>query len=142
MVYELTIREEVLKLSNVVFVRNFKFPRNCSSEGRVFYKDTVYEAHYVEVDTRFPHGWVEVRFYAENGYFNFTEELFDRVIDVWELIEVGEHELVMNNLLEMVDEESFKNFISNLKEDGHSDEYIESFVTQYKEFMSGLGGAD
>ncbi|SFH68832.1 hypothetical protein SAMN04489868_11257 [Pisciglobus halotolerans] len=31
-----------------------------------------------------------VSIFAENGYFNFTPELFERVIVGWELIEVKE----------------------------------------------------
>lgn len=75
-------------MSNLVNVRKFKFPRTSVSEGRIFYKDRDYEAHYVEVGDGVANGWVEVRFYAENGYFNFTEDLFDKVIDEWELEDV------------------------------------------------------
>ena len=73
---------------NVGTVRKFKVPYDMESEGRVFYEKEIYEAHYKE-------GWFDddsltVHFYAENGYFNFTDELFERVIVGWGLMEVTE----------------------------------------------------
>lgn len=69
-------------------VRKFKVPYDMASEGRVFYEKETYEAHYKE--GWFKDGGLSVHFYAENGYFNFTDELFDRVIKGWELVEVTE----------------------------------------------------
>lgn len=66
-------------------VRKFKVADSFQAEGRLFYDTEVYEAHYKE-------GWEEdqlsVEFHAENGYFNFTDELFERVIVGWELVEI------------------------------------------------------
>lgn len=65
--------------------RFFKVPYSFSSEGRVFYEDEIYKAEYMQ--------WTEdelsVYLYAENGYFNFTPELFERVVKGWKLEEVA-----------------------------------------------------
>ena len=77
------------KAYEVGTIRKFKVPYSMESEGRVFYENEIYEAHYKE-------GWqgvqeggaLTVSFFAENGYFNFTDELFERVIKGWDLVEV------------------------------------------------------
>ena len=69
-------------------IRRFKVPYDMKSEGRVFYEKETYEAHYKE--GWFNDGGLSVHLYAENGYFNFTDELFERVIVGWGLEEVTE----------------------------------------------------
>ena len=67
-------------------VRKFKTEESFEAEGRRFYEGEVYEAKYEKWDKNS----LMVSIFAENGYFNFTPELFERVIVGWELIEVKE----------------------------------------------------
>lgn len=73
---------------NIGTIRRFKVPYDMESEGRRFYEKEIYEAHYKE--GWFNDGGLSVHLYAENGYFNFTDELFERVIVGWGLMEVTE----------------------------------------------------
>lgn len=64
--------------------RYFTTKEGFEAEGRVFYAGEVYTARYEQWDK----DTLSVNFFAENGYFNFTSELFERVIVGWELVEV------------------------------------------------------
>jgi len=67
----------------VIKTRRFKVKESMESEGRKFYKGETYEAIYKKWDEE----TIQVSLFAENGYFNFSDELFERVIVAWELEE-------------------------------------------------------
>lgn len=66
-------------------IRKFKFEEDTFSEGRYFYADTVYDAHYELLN-----GKINVVFFADNGVFDMPPELFEKLIVSWELKEVAE----------------------------------------------------
>lgn len=65
-------------------IRRFKVKEGFAAEGRKFYSECTYEAKYKQWDV----SSLNVTLFAENGYFNFTPELFERVIKAWELEEL------------------------------------------------------
>ena len=66
-------------------IRKFKFEEDVFSEGRYFYADTVYDAHYEILN-----GKVNVVLFAENGVFDIAPELFEKLIVSWRMKEVAE----------------------------------------------------
>ncbi|MFS8161471.1 hypothetical protein U7537_04660 [Lacticaseibacillus rhamnosus] len=68
--------------------RYFKATSNFKAEGRIYLKGEIYPAYLME-DTE-GYGKAE-RFYymtAENGQFNFGNNLLDRLPDEWDMVEV------------------------------------------------------
>ena len=53
------------------------FDEDTKSEGRIFYKDTPYPV--IEKDADY------VTLLSENGEFNFSHDLMERLIEAWEL---------------------------------------------------------
>ena len=70
--------------------RYFKATGNVKAEGRIYLKDKIYPAYLME-DT--PGYGKAARFYdlsAENGQFNFGNNLLDELPYEWDVIEVDE----------------------------------------------------